>query len=86
MEPGETVIIDSLTYNDGRQYDFYDILNVEDIAPYSIFIADENGLIIERATLNGSIKLFNKRGSWTEKTDSKSRTWTFSYIGEKITP
>ena len=79
MEPGETVIIDSLTYNDGRQYDFYDILNVEDIAPYGIFIADENGLILERATLDGSIKLFDKVGSWSEVSDSRSKTWTFSY-------
>ena len=85
MEPGETVIIDSLTYNDGRQYDFYDILNVEDIAPYGIFIADENGLILERATLDGSIKLFDKVGSWSEVSDSKSKTWTFSYNEGKTT-
>ena len=65
--------------NDGRQYDFYDILNVEDIAPYGIFIADENGLILERATLDGSIKLFDKVGSWSEVSDSRSKTWTFSY-------
>lgn len=84
--PDETVIIDSLAYNGRRQYDFYDILNVEEIAPSSIFIADENGLILESATLDGSIKLFTKCGSWTEVAGSKSRTWTFSYTGEKNLP
>lgn len=86
MEPGETVIIDSLTYNDGREYDFFDILDVEDIAPKAIFIADQNGRILEKATLDGSIKLFDKAGYWTELSDSKSRTWTFSYTGDKKIP
>ena len=50
-----------------------------------ISIADENGLILERATLDGSIKLFDKVGSWSEVSDSKSKTWTFSYNEGKTT-
>lgn len=86
MAPGETVIIDSLTYNGSMEYDFFDILNVEEIAPSAIFIADQDGIILERATLDGSIKLFDKVGSWTEVSDSKSKTWTFSYTNGMIPP
>lgn len=77
LKPGESVKIAYLPYNSGNEFDFYDILEIEEISPSHLYLADKNGYIFQKAILDGSVKLFKKCGFWSENYDGDTYKWTF---------
>ena len=77
--PGEEITIARLPYNAERKYDFYDILNIDEISPSYICIANKNGQIFQTATLDGSIPLFQNTGHWSEESENKIHKWIYNH-------
>lgn len=76
--PGEEFTIAKLPYNAERKYDFYDIVNIDEISPSSIYLADKHGHIFQRAVLDASVPLFQGTGYWIEESESNNHKWIYN--------